>query len=137
MRSGYQEFSLELVSLEEQISCTPKQPLMEGEEKYDGTGDPFKMLLEESLTQQGNEMMDIFAQILQRPPTGNTSSSSRGAHAFKVQIKFDVPILEVQIDADARDKWLNLQEGYFSIHNISNRENITFSLLKVVSHVKD
>jgi hypothetical protein len=28
-------------------------------------------------------------------------------------------------------------EGYFSVHNFSNRENITFALLKVVPHVKD
>jgi hypothetical protein len=32
---------------------------------------------------------------------------------------------------------LNLLEGYFSVHNFSNREKITFSLLKVISHVKD
>jgi hypothetical protein len=32
---------------------------------------------------------------------------------------------------------LNLLEGYFSIHNFSNRENIAFALLKVVPHVKD
>jgi hypothetical protein len=45
--------------------------------------------------------------------------------------------LKVQIDADVVDKWLNLIEGYFSIHNFSNREKITFALLKVVPHVKD
>jgi hypothetical protein len=28
-------------------------------------------------------------------------------------------------------------EGYFSVHNFSNRENITFVLLKVVPHVKN
>jgi hypothetical protein len=38
---------------------------------------------------------------------------------------------------DFIDKWLNLLEGNFSIHNFSNRENITFSLLKVVPRVKD
>jgi hypothetical protein len=38
---------------------------------------------------------------------------------------------------DVVDKWLNLLEGYFSVHNFSDRENITFSLLKVVPHVKD
>jgi hypothetical protein len=37
---------------------------MVGEKKDDRTRDPFKMLLEESLTQQRNEMMDSFAQIL-------------------------------------------------------------------------
>ena len=41
------------------------------------------------------------------------------------------------IDADVVDKWLNLLEGYFSVHNFSDREKITFSLLKVVPHVKD
>jgi hypothetical protein len=29
-----------------------------------------------------------------------------------------------------------LLEGYFFVHNFSNRENITFSLLKAVTHVK-
>jgi hypothetical protein len=31
---------------------------------------------------------------------------------------------------------LNLLEGYFFVHNFSNREKITFALLKVVPHVK-
>ena len=34
-------------------------------------------------------------------------------------------------------KWLNLIKGYFSVHNFSDREKITFSLLKVFPHVKD
>ena len=80
--------------------------------------------------------MDSFAQILQRLPTCNTSSSNGGAAPFKVQIKFDIPIFEGKIDADVVDKWLNLLEGYFSVHNFSNREKITFALLKVVPHVK-
>jgi hypothetical protein len=63
-RSGYKELGLELVSLEEKISRMPKRPLMVGENKDDGTRDPFKMFLEESLMQQRNEMMDSFAQIL-------------------------------------------------------------------------
>ena len=41
------------------------------------------------------------------------------------------------MDANAVDKWLNLLEGYFSVHNFFNREKINFSLLKVVPHVKD
>jgi hypothetical protein len=41
------------------------------------------------------------------------------------------------IDADTIDKWLNLLEGYFSVHNFSNREKITFALLKAIPHVKD
>jgi hypothetical protein len=38
---------------------------------------------------------------------------------------------------DVVDKWLNLLEGYFFVHNFFDRENITFALLKVVPHVKD
>jgi hypothetical protein len=38
---------------------------------------------------------------------------------------------------DVVDKWLNLLEGYFSVHNFCDRENITFSLLNIVPHVKD
>jgi hypothetical protein len=36
---------------------------MAGENKYDGMRDPFKLLIEEALKQQRNEMMDSFAQI--------------------------------------------------------------------------
>jgi hypothetical protein len=136
-RSEYKELGLELVSLEDKSSCMPKRPLMVGEKKDDGIGDPFKLLIEEALTQQRNEMMDSFAQILRRLPTGDASSSNGGTTPFKVQINFDIPIFEGQIDADVVDKWLNLLEGYFSIHNFSNREKITFALLKVVPHVKD
>jgi len=81
--------------------------------------------------------MDSFAQILRRLPIGDASSSSGGATPFKVQINFDIPIFEGQIDTNVVDKWLNLLEGYFSIHNFSNREKIIFALLKVVPHVKD
>jgi hypothetical protein len=128
---------LEIVSLEEKTSRMPKRPLMAGEKKDDGIEDPFKMLHEEALTQQRNKMMDSFVQILRRLPTGNASSSSGGVAPFKVKINFDIPIFEGQIDTDVVDKWLNLLEGYFFVHNFSNREKITFSLLKVVPRVKD
>jgi hypothetical protein len=134
-RSGYKELGLELISLEEKISQT--QATSHGRRnKIRREGDPFKMLLEESLMQQRNEMMDSFAQILQWLPTGDASSSNGGVTHFKVQIKFDIPIFEVQIDVDVVYKWLNLIEGYFSVHNFSKRENITFALLKVVPHEK-
>jgi hypothetical protein len=110
---------------------------MEGENKDDGTGDPFKLLIEESLMQQRNEMMDSFVQIIRQLPTGDISSSSRGAAQFKVQINFDIPIFEGQIKTNVVHKWLNLLEGYFSVHNFSNREKFTFALLKTVPHVND
>jgi hypothetical protein len=81
---------------------------MEGENKDDGIGDPFKLLIEKSLTQQRNEMMDNFAQILRRLQTDDASSSNGGATPFKVQINFDIPIFESYIDTDVVDKWLNL-----------------------------
>jgi hypothetical protein len=37
---------------------------MGDEDKDDRVGDPIKMVLEESLAQQRNEMMDNFTQIL-------------------------------------------------------------------------
>jgi hypothetical protein len=44
-RSGYKELGLELVSLEDKSSHTPKRTLMEEEKKDDGARYPFKMLL--------------------------------------------------------------------------------------------
>ena len=110
---------------------------MAGENKDDGTRDPFKLFIEEALTQQRNKMMNSFMQILQRLPTGDASSLSGGIAPFKVQINFDIPIFEGHIYAYVVDKWLNMIEGYFSIHNFSNREKITFSLLKIVPPFKD
>jgi hypothetical protein len=136
-RSEYKELGLELVYVEDNISRTPKRPLMAGEKKDDGMGYPFKLLIEESLTQQRNEMRDSFTQILWRLPTGDTSSLSGGTFPLKVQINLDIPIFEGPIDADVVEKWLNLLEGYFIVHNFKNRENVTFALLKAIPHVKD
>jgi hypothetical protein len=81
------KLGLKLVSLEENFSCTPKKPSMEGYNKYDETIYPFKILLEESLKQQRNEMMVNFVQILCQLPTRNTSTSSGGTVPFKVYIR--------------------------------------------------
>jgi hypothetical protein len=99
---------------------------MGDEKKDDGEGYLFKQILEKYLARQRNKMIDKFAQILQRFPTEDTYSSSGHETHFKVLI-----------DANVVDKWFNLLEGYFSVHNFSDRENITFSLLKGVPHVKD
>jgi hypothetical protein len=110
---------------------------MGDEKKYDGGGDPIKMFLEEALMQQRNEMMDNFMQILRGLPTGEAYSSSGHETPFKVHVNFDIPLFEGLIDADVVDKWLNLLEGYFFVHNFSDREKITFALLQVIPHVKD
>jgi len=85
-------------------------------------------------------LLDNFAQILQQLPRGNAStfgSYSGSATPFKVQVNFDIPKFEGQIDAEAIDKWLNLLELYFSVHDFSIWEKITFALLKEAPHIKD
>jgi len=55
---------------------------------------------------------------------GNASSFNshfKGVAPFKLKVKFDIPIFEVQIEAYAIDKQLNLLEGYFSVHDFSDR----------------
>jgi hypothetical protein len=66
----------------------------------------------------------------------STSSHFRGATPFKVQVNFDIPLFEGQIDADALENWLNMLEGYYSIKKISDSEKITFALLKSIPHVR-
>ena len=113
---------------------------MGDEKKDEGTQYRIKMLLKEALERKRNAMMDNFSQILQRLPTGSASASSshsRGATPFKVQVNLNIHIFDGRIDADAIDRWLNLLEGYFSVHDFFDREKITFSLLKAAPHVKD
>jgi hypothetical protein len=77
---------------------------MAGENKYEETRYPFKLLIEEALMQKRDDMMDSFTQIFLWLPTCNASSSSGGTIPFKVQINFDIPIFEIQIDANVVDK---------------------------------
>jgi hypothetical protein len=126
-RSGYKELGLDLVEPLQDQPRKPRRPPMGEEKKDEGARDPFKMFLEEALEKQRNAMMDNFAQILQRIPTGGASTSnnhSGGATPFKVQVNFDIPIFEGQIDADAVDRWLNLLEGYFSVHDFSTEKRL-------------
>jgi hypothetical protein len=71
-------------------------------------------------------MMENFAHILQclSIETGAYSSSGHfgGTSPFKVQVNFDIPVFEGQIDAEALEKWLTLLEGYFSVHNFSTKK---------------
>jgi hypothetical protein len=87
------------------------------ENKNDRAKDSINLLLEQALTRQRDEMMENFSHILQcLSITTCTSSSSDhfgGTSPFKVQVNFDIPIFEGQIDVDALEKWLNLLEGYF------------------------
>ena len=79
-RSGYKELGLDLVEpLQDQLR-KPRQPPMGDEKKDEGAGDPIKILLDEALEKKMNAMMDNFSQILQRLPTGGTSTSSTSAN---------------------------------------------------------
>jgi hypothetical protein len=93
-----------------------------------------------SIASQRDEMMENFFHILQCLPiaTDTSSSSSHfgGTSPFKVQVNFDISVFEGRIDAKALDKWLNLLEGYFSVHKFFDKEKITFTFLKVLPHVK-
>jgi hypothetical protein len=118
-RSEYSQLGLEFFSLEDNHSRTPKKPSMAAEKKDDGAEDSINLLLEQALARQRDEMMENFAHILQCLSIATCTSSSSdhfgGTSPFKVQVNFDIPIFEGQIDADALEKWLNLLEGYFSV----------------------
>jgi hypothetical protein len=64
-RSEYSKLGLELVSLEDNRSRTPKKPSMVEEKKNDGADDPISLLLEQALMRQRDEMMENFSHILQ------------------------------------------------------------------------
>jgi hypothetical protein len=85
-------------------------------------------------------MMENFSHILQFLSIETSAYSSKkhfgSTFPFKVQVNFYFLIFEGQVDVNALDKWLNLLEGYFSVHHFSDREKITFSLLKDIPHVK-
>ena len=70
-------------------------------------------------------MMDNFTHILRRmlavTDAPATSSRFRDATPFKVQFNFDIPLFEGKIDAEALQNWLNVLEGYFSVHNFFDR----------------
>jgi hypothetical protein len=76
---------------------------MAEEKKNDGVDDPINLLLEQALTRQRDEMMENFSHILQCLPieSGTSSSSGHfgGTMPFKVQVNFDIPVFEGQIDA--------------------------------------
>jgi hypothetical protein len=63
-RFEYSKLGLDIVSLEDNLSCTPNKPSMAEENKNDGANDPINLLLEQALTRQRDEMMENFSHIL-------------------------------------------------------------------------
>lgn len=81
-----------------------------------------------------------FSQILRwLSITSDASTSSGhfgGTNPFEVKVNFDILVFEGHINVDGLEKWVNFLLGYFSVYNFFDRENITFSILKVVPYVK-
>jgi hypothetical protein len=65
MRSEYRKLGLELVSLEENCTRTPKKPSMAEENKNGKAEDSINLFLEQALTRQRDEMMENCSHILQ------------------------------------------------------------------------
>ena len=59
--SGYKDLGLDLVEPLQDQPCKPRRVPMGDEKKDKGAGDPIKILLEEALEKQRNEMMDRFS----------------------------------------------------------------------------
>jgi hypothetical protein len=122
-RSEYRKLGLELVSLEDNISRMPKKPSMVEENKNDGADDSINLLLEQALTRQRDEMMENFSHILQCLPIETVhihqTTTLEAPLLSRYRLILIFPVFEGQIDADALDKWLNLLEGYFSVHHFS------------------
>jgi hypothetical protein len=92
-RSEYSKLGLDLVSLEDNLSRTPKKPSMAEEKKNDEVDGPINLLLEQALMRQRDEMRENFSHILQCLPIASGASSSSGhfggTSPFKVQVNFD------------------------------------------------
>jgi hypothetical protein len=73
------------------------------ENKNVGAKDFIHLLLEQALVQQRDEMMENFSHILQCLSMETNTYSSRdhfgGTFPLKVQVNFDIPVFEGQIDA--------------------------------------
>jgi hypothetical protein len=141
MRSKYSKLGLELVSLEDNRSHTSKKTSMEEENKNNKADDPTSLLLEQALMRQRDEMMENFSHILQRLLIATCASSSNNhfgsTSPFKVQVNFDIPIFEGQMDAEALEKWLTLLEGFslFTIFSTEKRSPSHSSKLSLMSNI--
>ena len=60
-RSEYSKLGLELVSLEDDLSRTPKKSSMVEEKKNDVENDSINLLLEQALMRQWDEIMEKFS----------------------------------------------------------------------------
>ena len=99
-RSEYRKLGLELVSLEDNCSRTPKKPSMAEEKKNDGAYDPINQLLEQDLMRQRDKMMENFFHILKHLliASGKYSSNNHfgSTSPFKVRLILILSYLKVR-----------------------------------------
>jgi hypothetical protein len=97
-RSKYRKLGLDLVSLEDNRSRTPKKPSMVEEKKNDGAKDHINLFLEQALTRHRDEMMENVSHILQCPSIATRTYSLKNhfgvTSPFKVHVNFDIPVFE-------------------------------------------
>ena len=97
-RYEYRKLGLELVSLEDNRSRTPKKPSMAEEKKNDRAGDSINLLLEQALTRKRDEMMENFSHLFQCMSIATVTSSSNndfgGTSPFNVHFIFCILIFE-------------------------------------------
>jgi hypothetical protein len=140
MSFGYRKLGIDIIYLEQNCCRTPKKLSMVEENKNDGANDLINPLLEQALMRKRDEIMENFSHILQclliEIGTYLSNNHFGSTSPFKLQVNFDIPIFEGQIDTDALNKWLNMIHNYFSVHHFFDREKITFSPLKDLPHVK-
>ncbi|KAH9320861.1 hypothetical protein KI387_015500 [Taxus chinensis] len=67
--------------------------------------------------------------------TSNAREKVKSDHTpFKVETKVEIKSFEGQVDAELLDKWLKQLEVYFSVHNVTEAQRITFARLKIEGH---
>ena len=54
---------------------------------------------------------------------------------FKVKMNMDIPNLEGKINMESVDNWVQQLEYYYSVHQLSEVENITIASLKMLTSV--
>jgi hypothetical protein len=94
----YINLGLDLISLEENRSCTPKKPSMVAKMKNGRAKEYINILLEQDLARKRDKMMENSSQILQHLSITTCAYSLRnhfqGTSPFKVQVNFGIPVFE-------------------------------------------
>lgn len=130
-RTSYQRLGLATQDLSEYLPFRDTKPKM-----LDNSANSMKNVVEEALARQREEMMNQFSQILKTQQLPSSVAPFHGNSPFKVQVNFDILNFEGKVDADVVNNWLSKLDRYFFVNHFFDAEKITFSFLKVETHVK-